>query len=357
MLSTIAVFAFVAVSELSSLYHAQQRSLASRWYDRGAADLKAGRFEAAAGEFRVALLYSRDNYSYQLGLAQALLGAKQSDQAFTYLLNLWERQPENGFVNLELARIASQSGTAEDALRYYHNAIYGAWTSDAGRHTQGARLELIGYLLKNGRKVQAQSELIELAATLGDDPAMQTHVGDLFAQAQDYQDGLAAYRAALRASRNNRQALAGAGKASFELGRYPQAQEYLREAVAGEGGDAESADLLATVELVLRMDPFRRGISDAEEHRLVVQAFAAAGDRLKSCPAASAAAGSKQPSLSDAWTKMKQEVTESGLRRDPDLAESAMELVYSIERQTSAACQPTDVDKALLLIAKSHEGN
>jgi hypothetical protein len=40
----------------------------------GVADLPEHRFERAISEFRTALLYSRDNYSYQLNLAEALLG-------------------------------------------------------------------------------------------------------------------------------------------------------------------------------------------------------------------------------------------------------------------------------------------
>ena len=59
-------------------------------------------------ELRTALLYSRDNYSYQLNLAEALLGEGRRDEASAYLVNLWEREPENGQVNLELAYIAAQ---------------------------------------------------------------------------------------------------------------------------------------------------------------------------------------------------------------------------------------------------------
>jgi hypothetical protein len=53
-----------------------------------------------------------------------------SEKAYAYLINLWEREPENGLVNLELARIAAQKGDTEQALRYYHNAIYAVWPGD-----------------------------------------------------------------------------------------------------------------------------------------------------------------------------------------------------------------------------------
>ena len=49
-------------------------------------------------------------------------------------------------------------------------------------------------------------------------------------------------------------------------------------------------------------------------------------------------------------------MTETGLRRDPELVDEAMDLVFRIERQTSTLCgMPTGDDLALLLIAKLHE--
>jgi hypothetical protein len=64
--SVLAAVFFLAVSRLSPAFHAQQESLGNRWFDRGVADLNARRFDAAVMEFRAALLYSPDDYSYQL---------------------------------------------------------------------------------------------------------------------------------------------------------------------------------------------------------------------------------------------------------------------------------------------------
>ena len=111
LLAVLAVFFFLAVTGLSRAYHAQRESLGNRWFTRGVADLRAGRFDSAVTEFRAALLYSRDDYNYQLNLAEALIGLKRTGEASAYLANLWERQPEDGLVNLELARIAVQKRT------------------------------------------------------------------------------------------------------------------------------------------------------------------------------------------------------------------------------------------------------
>ena len=359
VLSALAVLAFLGVSGLSRIYHAQQAALGNRWFTRGEADLKAHRYELAINEFRTALLYSRDNYPYQLDLAEALIGLKKNNEAYAYLINLWEREPENGLVNLELARIAVQRGDTEKALRYYHNAIYAIWPGDQEVQRRNARLELIEYLLSINAKTQAQAELIALAENLGDDPAMHARVGDLFMQAQDYEHALAEYRQSLKLDRHNPAALAGAGHAAFELGRYELAQRYLEAAVPANPNDVQSAELLKTTELLLQMDPFRRQISVSQRHRIVIQAFNAAGDRLKSCPALNSSANAaSQAGLTEKWGNMKQQITEEGLRRNPDLVEESMNLVFDIERQTSAVCgPPTGIDQALLLISKLHEGN
>jgi tetratricopeptide (TPR) repeat protein len=356
LLVLLAIAGFAGVSGLSRIYHAQQEALGNRWFTRGAADLKEQHFDRAVSEFRTALLYSRDNYSYQLNLAEALIGLKRSSEAYAYLLNLWEREPENGRVNLELARIAAQRKLTEEALRYYHNTIYATWASDQEVERKNARLELIEFLLGNNDKTQAQSELIALAANLDDDPGEHARAGDLFLRIGDDEHALAEYRLGLNEERRDPAVLAGAGRAAFELRQYTLAERYLQEAVSANASDTQSAQLLSTATLVVKMDPFRRQISVAERSRIVGEAFATAGQRLKSCFDAGAADG--QSSLGQEWEKLKGQITEAGLRRNPDLVEVAMELVFRIERQSSAACgPPTGTDLALLLIAKLHERN
>jgi len=360
VLSLLAVVAFLAVTGISRTYQAQRESLGNRWAMRGMADLNAQRFDRAVGEFRAALLYSRDNYAYQLDLAEALLRLKRTPEAYAYLINLWDRQPEDGLVNLELARVAVQRVQTEQALRYYHNAIYATWPDDQEVRRKDTRLELINYLLSINAKTQAESELIALEANLQEEPSEQAHVGDLFMRTQDYERALAAYRSALRADRHNQAAMSGAGLAAFELGQYPLAQRYLQAAIVADTSDSRSTDLLKTVEMTLQMDPFQRRISASQRDRIVIKSFAAAGQRLKSCGIAPAPAkpSTASPGLTGSWAKLQPRVTEQSLRRDPDLVETAMELVFNIERQTSTTCgNPTGEDLALLLIAKLHEGN
>lgn len=360
LFSVLAVIFFLGVTFLSRAHETQRKGLGERWFNRGIADLNARRFDAAVTDLRAALLYSPDEYSYQLNLAEALIGEGHTGQAFAYLINLWEREPENGIVNLELARIAARRGEIDNAVRYYHNAVYAVWPSAQEGNRRDARLELIELLLRIHAKPQAQGELIALAGNVGPDPAEQERIGDLFLRADDYEHALGAYSFALKSDRHNATALAGAGNAAFELGRYQIAQHYLQAAVSANRNDSASAERLKTTQLVLHMDPFRRQIPAVERSRIVVEAFAAAGQRLKSCALSTVTARgpASVPPLSDEWARLKPQITEVGLRRNPDLVETAMDLVFRVERETNVVCgTPTGTDLALLLISRMHEGS
>lgn len=358
-LTVLAVILFSFVTAISRIYNAQQQVLADRWSSRGAADLVAGRFPAAVNDFRTALLYARDNAGYDLHLAQALMGEQKYDEAEAYLTSLWERDPDDGEVNLELARIAAGRNQSPRAIRYYHNAIYATWPANYEHERQKARFELIDLLLHDRAYAQAQSELIALAANLGDDPAERAHAGDLFLAAEDNDHALTEFRMSLQGDPHNQAALAGAGRAAFELARYPQAARYLRQAVDAAPSDTASASLLRVADRVLQLDPYRPGINATERDRIVVADFTAAGERLDMCNG-SAYAAQLMPwqTLRQKWAALKPRITPGGLRQDPDRVQSAMSLVFDIEHETTGVCGlPSETDTALQLIATMREGS
>ncbi|HEU5351886.1 MAG TPA: tetratricopeptide repeat protein [Terracidiphilus sp.] len=362
LLTGLAIILVAIVALFSRLYHAKLESLAEEWSSRGSADLDAHHYADAVVDYRTALLYDRDNDSYQLNLAEALIGHNgkdETDEAATYLINLWDRQPENGTVNLELARIAASKGQTDRAIRFYNNAIYAIWPGDQEQARHTVRLELIALLMRIHSTVQAQSELIALADNLGEDPPAQAHAAGLFYQTGDYEQALNEYRVSLRGEPHNADALAGAGQAAFKLNQFRLAHRYLRDAVFLRPTDKDSAQLLKLSNLVLQMDPFRQQIRAVDRERIVISDFAAAGNRLKSCTVTgvNSATATRQQSLQQSWNKLKPQVTGRGLRRNPDLINTAMSLVFQVERAGNDACGPgSDTDKALSLIANLHEG-
>jgi tetratricopeptide (TPR) repeat protein len=354
LLTGMAIVFFLAVSALSNMHDAQRESLAERWAGRGVADLKARQYQPAVVDFRTALLYTRDSSAYELSLAQALMGLGRDDEAHAYLINLWEREPDNGLVSLELARIAANKGQTEQALRYYHNAIYATWTGDHDAARHQARLELINYLLRINAQPQADAELIDLSASYGRDVQEQLLLGQLFQRSGDASRALAAFQAALKLDRHNATALAGAGSSAYELARYLQAQRYLEDAHEADPGNAEVSQQLKMAQTVLHWDPFLPQVPLAVRNRMALDAFAASGDRLKTCVPATPA----EQTLQQTWTKLQPQMHTWTLRRQPDLVDDAMNLAFEIEKQTAGKCgPPSDADRALLLVSSLHEEN
>lgn len=246
---------WVATTFATKAYAARQQQLAGQWFERGETDMRAGRLAAAVQELRTALAYSHENFEYRLRLAEALAEQRQTRQAQAHLLALWEEEPGNGTVNLELARLAARSNEVADAQRFYHGAIYGIWQDDPARRRREARIDLIEFLLRHRQNQQAQSELIGLAADLPPDPALLLRVAALLMKAGEYRRAIEEYRQVLKLEPGNPEALAGAGEGSFALQMYPEARDYLRRAVAEHNQDPQVVSQLQSADLVLQMDP------------------------------------------------------------------------------------------------------
>src|SRR6266568_2235219 len=125
VLSLIAITAFAGVTRLVNRYGEQQKALARRMYAKGIENQKAGKPEVSIEDFRSALSYDHNNFQYQLSLARALRDTGRMSEAESYLINLWERTPQDAYVNLALGRLAARQGSVDKAIQYYHNAAYG----------------------------------------------------------------------------------------------------------------------------------------------------------------------------------------------------------------------------------------
>ena len=361
VLSVIAMAAFAGVLGLTRRFHTWRTSLAERMYGQGEHDLQTGQARAAIEDFRSALSFDRDNSLYQFRLAQALEAEGRFEEAESYLNNLWERQPQSGMVNLQLARLAVHRDAVNEALRYYHNAIYGIWESQPDENRRAARLELIEFLLGKNARGQVQSELIAMQSALPPDPRLHLKVAELFLQIDDYENALAQFRQVLRLDRGNVQAAAGAGEAAFDLGRYRTAVRYLETAVAADHKDEASRKNLNTANLILESNPFRPNVSLSERRRRVQNAFRAASARLNECThtrGESTGSSTAESSVDKLYTQ------ETGLKLklrgravdDADFQEKVMDFVFEVEEQTANCGSPTGLDQALLLIGRNREG-
>lgn len=359
-LVVLTVLAFLGVNRLVHRFKEQEKAWARHLFESGQAALLAGKPELALEELRAALTYNRDNFQYQLALARALRDTGRTEESETYLISLWERQPQDGAVNLALGRLYARENLLDSAIQYYHNAIYGVWAADADTHRRDAQVELIEFLLRQRALAQAQAELITWAASGPLTAEQNLQVATLFASAQDYDHALVHFQNTLRLAHGNAAALAGAGQAAFQLGRYRSAAAYLQSAAAANPQDAQAQQLLQTSHAVLQADPFGRHVSSAERNRRVRAALDQAGKRLESCAAArgidlsSPSAAGGLASLKSQWATMKNRVEE---RKSAEMPDVAMELVFQVEQQAEAICgPPTGFDQALLLLGQDHAG-
>jgi tetratricopeptide (TPR) repeat protein len=358
VLSVIAIVGFAGVSRLVSRYGEQQKALARRLYSKGVEDQKSGRADRAIEDFRSALGYDRSNFQYQLSLARALRDTGRTDEAESYLINLWERTPQDGFVNLALGRLAAREGSVEKAIQYYHNAEYGVWPSNADANRRNAQFELLDFLLHQGARAQAEAELIGLGATLPPEPELRIRVAQMFSQLEKYERALPYYESALQSDRNSAVALEGAGTAAFHLGRYRLAEGYLRRAVAAEPQNASTKNLLEISTLLLQLDPFVRHLPVRERSRRLISAFELAKQRLDACASAEGnqvAPDSPLATLRSNWLQMRPKLVHL-TSSDVEASDAAMDLISQIEQQTQKECgPPTPSDQALLLLAASRK--
>ncbi len=361
------VLLFVITSFIVRINHDVEKGFAVQWYARGEDDLRAGRAEEALADFRTALSYSSayssgDNEQYELRLAEALTAAGNSlgsrAEARTYLLALLDRQPGNATVNLELARLAARDHSIGDAVRYYHQAIYGEWDLNSVVRRRNARLELADYLLNEGQTDAARAELIALAADLPTDPAVQTRVGMLLLRVGSYDDALKLFGVALRLDPNAAHALAGAGECYFHQGNYEQAERYLSKAVQQDPTLTHAGALSETAHDVMYLNPFNRRLGNVERGRRAAEDFNAALRRLQACSAArgidlTSEGNDPLQTLFRQTQDLQPHVGQPSLGRDTDLLSRVMDAVFAMEQTSAKACgEPQGRDLALLLIAR-----
>jgi tetratricopeptide (TPR) repeat protein len=359
VVALVILFGFTGVA--ANLYHSEQKELAKNWFAKGETDLKGGQANSALEDFRTALAYSPDNSLYRLRLAQALMAANRDDEARSHLLTLWRDEPGNSTVNLELARLAAGRGDTSDAIRYYHNAIFGVWQSQTEERRLQTRLELSQYLLQKDEKAQAQSELIALAAELPKNAELYNKVAAMFEEAGDRNHALSTYRQTLEINHNDGTALVGAGETAFEMGDYRTAASYLEHAVRVGAASASDKDQLATARLALNLDPMAPRLSRAEADQRTLNAYELATGRLSEClKTRGLNLHPQQPQndlqrLSLEAEQLSSDAKPSALRKNPDLRLNLMDFVSNIEETTAKECgSPSGADLALLLIAKKH---
>lgn len=371
-------FLFIATSLLVRGFRQYESSVSRSWFEHGQRAIAAGKPETAIKDFRAGLGSAPDSLEAELQLAQALVAAGKLDEAKGYCLVLWEREPNSGLLNLELARLEAQSGNVAQAQAYYRSAIKGSWAGDAAASRQRTRLELVRYLLSRKAYGDALPELLMLPQNAPDDLALLNETASLLLNAGDPEHALAVYNRVLNIAPQNKSALLGAGEAAYAIGRYVTAQRFLNQLGSSLGQSPEPKftgvqETLDNINEVLGAFPGPE-LPVGERADRVLRAWDTATRRLASCanislgsmlyartenemPAVSSALATAYGHWRNIHTRMKTSQQRWALRNDPILRSQVMSVAYEIEQQTVQTCgMPTGADQALLRIAQHPEG-
>lgn len=356
-LSVLAVAVYLGTRALANNNRALKEKIAVTWFNEGERDLRQGYADDAVAAFRKAAVNDHRNRVYLLSLAKALEAAHRDSEGRELLLQVREGIPENPEINVELARISAREKNVPDALRYYHNALYGIWTGeDVDKQRQDIRRELIDFLVSQNAKEQALAETVALAAHLPSTLAAHLELGTLFSRVDDSPNALQEYTWVLRRDPRNQVALRGAGEAAFKMSSYAQAKRYLN---ALAEPDSKAKEMLETAKLVLESDPLEPRLSERERIRRASDDIKSVKYRLEQC-LVQKVSGSAVPPIQDVLNKLTahmQILTGAKRHPDPNAIFSSIEIIYDAENLVSTQCGPLTVqDGALLLMAQKDRG-
>jgi tetratricopeptide (TPR) repeat protein len=361
LLSVIAVAFFLFTRAMAAKERKLDTRVAATWFATGEEQVRTGDMRSALDSFRKATSRDHDNRTYVLALAEALAATGHSEEARQALLRLRESSPENAEINLYLARLAAKRGDVAEAVRYYHNSLYGLWTgSQVDQNQQKVRVELIHFLLDHQENSRALSEVLILATEIpDDDPTRQTEAGELFLKASDAQHALKHFVRAIALDRSSADALTGAGHAAFQLGDYVAASRYLGAVLEHDHGSESDQQLLNIAKMILSNDPLAPHLTRDERNRRVLADFDQSTRRLQDClkSAKKDSTSSGLGPLQADTLAMQSKLQLRNLRRDPELLRAGVELISKIEEATNASCgEAAGLDRALLLIGRKYRG-
>jgi Flp pilus assembly protein TadD len=405
LVTLFAITALLAVmtNYLYQSYASHQVELANRWLARGEQAMRDGKPQAAIDALSSALAFAPSDRNTGFKLAEALASAGRIQEATVYFNALLESQQGSGLINLQLARLAARQNNVNQAIEDYQKAIYGNWEGDGYVRRRDVRFELINYLIDHQLLDRARSELLVASGNAPqDDISIQLDIARMMERAQAPSDALHLYKTILHRHPSLREALEGAGRTAFQIGRYLEAKRYLGRALEGPGVDQEpkaaldqshdrlnEATRLLLLYPSLRLSPLERSVRILNDGKLAMARLAECTQDRPQAPAKDSAATSAPPpavaskgsnplqsltsrftshptaptknqaaapppvdplqSLADRWKQLPAKISPAMLEKDPDLAQTQIQLIYDTELITQQVCGAPAGDDALLL--------
>jgi Flp pilus assembly protein TadD len=344
----IAGVAFFLTNALAASNRELNVRNAAEWYGRGEQFVRSGRIDDALDAFRRATVRNRDDRMYVLALAQAETLKHDYDAAQAVLLRLREGAPEDGQINLDLARVAAARHDVTEATRFYHDALYAPWPADQMEQRRRVRVDLIRFLLTHNQTARAEAELLAAATDIPDDRAHHVELATLFTRTGDDRRALEQLQRALHFDDRDPDLLAAAGLAAFRQGQYAVAQRLFQRL---EGHSDAAGDTPEIVDLIVSRDPMAPRIGVYERRQRLDVDLTYVQQRFSDCVGQHGGAAGDDAENTELHAILDDHPTPV----DQDSLESTLDLIARIESTTTTRCgPPTAMDHALILLARQH---
>jgi tetratricopeptide (TPR) repeat protein len=343
-------------------FSSHRDDLAEEAGNAGKAALAQHRPHDAIASLREALSYAPNDRENQLLLAQALGEDGHIEEANNYFLNLREAEPGDGFINLQLARLARQRRQKQEAVDFYRASIFGDWKGEGDVHRRAVRLELADYLIDQKDMQEAQSELTIVASNARSmaDAGLDLTLGDAFLRVSDSSNALKLYQKAMTDDPRDPLAYEKAGRVAYRQGDYAHARDWLEHGLresAGNPGSAadpegDTATLLKNSERLLALSP-SLAASRADRVGRELHNRTLAKQRLDACikqDVATEQIPAAMQALVARWTATTRTSTRDALLRDATNEDELNSLIDDTEILTAQICGPPLGDDAMLLI-------
>jgi CIC family chloride channel protein len=347
---TAIVALVILMGFLNYFLRIERTSRAHASFEKAQELMKSGRYDDAIAHYRDALSSSH-SAEYRLALGESLVQAGNLAEAPIYLNEYLRERPGSGPANLALARVAAYESRVEDAVAHYQRAIYGSWPAHELDSRFNARLELIAYLEKAGRKAQARAELLSAAAATPPGDAAAKRVGRLLIDFGILKNAEDLFRDIVRRNPQDAEALQGVADAEFTGAEYFDAENAYRRLQAVDPSNSIAAERAGESARILELSPGAPGLTAAERYARSRNLLSAALDAIGRC---SGGAGQVPAAIADAAREAK---TELARRHRPssysDAADANMQLAAQLWSARPASCAVDDAVARALALAKS----
>jgi len=320
---------------------------AARLFREGQSLLAQGDNTKAIDRINDAIEIDRGNRGYFRTLAEAQLAAGKTSETEQTATDLLESDPTDGQASLLMARALTKQDRYQEAISYFHRAVYGHWDQDQEANRQKARFELINLLARRNSRQELLSELLSVQATPQDAKA-RLQMGNLFLQAGSPARAMDVFRQMLHTPSANADAYQGMGDAEFAQANYRGAQRYYQTALRLAPADLAVRHKLEVCDQLLDLDPMLRGLTTEERFQRSLKLVEMTLAEVNGCQPQNTPPD-MQPLINNANAALQAHV--SPLRQG-DVAESNLDIAEQLwQVRKKEICQsPADADRPLALV-------